>query len=360
MNQFSSNQALQMSGVEKLRRKLKALGLRTLSSSGLAGIVGSAYGGLGTILMFHEFTHSPKNNLDQGCKISDFEAILHWIKNSGREIVPLEEGLRRLEDPEARPFVVLTFDDGYRCNLQLALPVMEKYEAPATIFVPTEMLTRTINAWWLGLRELVKVHDVIDMQPMGARFECKDLPGKIATLRRLTAWVWEDFTRTDALASVFVGHGFSLADVVEQLVMDEAQMVEADRHPLIEIGAHTTTHRALSLLSAEDVERDIRDNKDYLENRLQREVRYFAYPYGAPSLSGSREAEIVEKIGFSGAVTTEPGCLFADHLDATFLLPRQNAEFPDDSFAQTVCGVNGFFRALASRGGSPVANVEAA
>ncbi|WP_346900481.1 polysaccharide deacetylase family protein [uncultured Roseibium sp.] len=348
-----------VSGLGKLKRRVKTLGLQFLYNSGFASVIGRVYGGQGVILMFHEFTHNPRERLDQGCRISDFEELLGSIRKSGRDILTFDEAHRRLEDPAGRPFVVLTFDDGYRSNLELALPVMERYEAPATIFVPTQMMTREINAWWLGLRHMVLTNDRIDMEPMGIRIECPDVDGKIATLRRLTAWVWDDFHRADMLGHVFDAHRVLLPDLVESLVMSEADMIAADRHPLIEIGAHTTTHRALTLLSETEVKDDIGANKRFLEERLGREVPYFAYPYGAPSLSGHREADIVKALGFTAAMTTEPGCLFPEHFADPYLIPRQDAEYTEDSRTQALCGMNGIFRALASRGGRPLVNAGA-
>ncbi|MBL6430820.1 MAG: polysaccharide deacetylase family protein [Alphaproteobacteria bacterium] len=344
-----------LSLAERARRGLKTAGLRLLRASGLPGVVGRIYGGRGVILMFHDFTPDPKADLDQGCKSADFERILKDLRGSGRDIVTMDEALKRLDDPQTRPFAVLTFDDGYRSNIDIALPMLERHHAPATIFVPTDMVTRTINAWWLGLKHLFLDNDRVEIEPMGVRFSCPDRATKTAALRRATAWVWEDFHRADVLASTFAKHGVSLPDIVEARAFDEAEMVEIDRHPLIEIGAHTTTHRALALLDGESVRRDILDNKTYLEDRLGREVGHFAYPYGAPSISGRREAEIVRTAGFRSAVTTTAGCLFPSHLDERFLLPRQNGEYSDDSAAYTACGVNGLFRAIATRGGDPVA-----
>ena len=348
--------SLQLSVKDKLRRTGKTLALKVLSASGLAGLVGRTYGGNGTILMFHEFTRDPRSKLGQGTRIDDFEAVLKMLRESGRDIVGLSEAMNRLEDPESRPFVVLSFDDGYRSNIDLALPVMERYEAPAIIYVPTEVLTRTINAWWLGLREIVMRNDQVVVEPMNSRFECSSYSAKIATLRRLIAWVWEDFRRADGLRKVFLDNGLAMADLVEDLFVNEHGMIEADRHPLIEIGAHTTTHRALRLLTAPEVIKDIADNKTYLESALGRNVPHFAYPYGRPSLTETREAEIVNSLGFETAVTTDPGCLFPQHSANRFLLPRQDAEFPSDGYSHAVCGVNGVYRALASRGGSPITN----
>ncbi|MBC00814.1 MAG: polysaccharide deacetylase [Rhodobacteraceae bacterium] len=344
-----------LSPTDRLKRRVKTLGLRVLSASGATRLVARRYGGRGVILMFHDFTPDPKADLDQGCRSADFERILKDLRRSGRDIVTMDEALQRLEDPQARPFAVLTFDDGYRSNIDIALPMLERHHAPATIFVPTEMMTRTINAWWLGLKHLFLDNDHVEIEPMGVRFACPDRAAKTAALRRATAWVWEDFHRAEMLGPTFARHGVSLPDIVEAQAIDEAEMVEIDRHPLVEIGAHTTTHRALALLDAESVRRDIVDNKTYLEDRLGRDVGHFAYPYGAPSISGRREAEIVRSAGFRSAVTTTAGCLFPSHLDERFLLPRQNGEYTDDSAAYTACGVNGLFRAIATRGGDPVA-----
>jgi peptidoglycan/xylan/chitin deacetylase (PgdA/CDA1 family) len=349
-----------LSAGERWKRRVKTLGLRLLSASGATRLVDCRYGGRGVILMFHDFTRDPRRDLDQGCRIGDFERILRHLRRTGRDIVTLDEAQRRLADPSAGRFAVLTFDDGYRSNIELALPVMERYAAPATIYVPTAMVTREINAWWLGLTALFRDRELIDFEPMGVRWSCPDLDSKIAGLRRALAWVWGDFRRAETLGPTFAAHGISLPDLVERVALDEAGVIAADRHPLVEIGAHTTTHRALALLGDDEVRAELVDNKRFLEERLQREVAHFAYPYGPPSLSGEREPAIAREAGFRSAVTTDPGCLFPDHARRAFTLPRQNAEYTEDGAAYAACGAAGLFRALASRGGSPVAGLAGA
>jgi len=344
---------------EKIKSGIKNAALKGLHLSGGARLLGSVYGGRGVVLMYHEFTQDPQLLLGQGARIADFERSLAALADAGRDFVTLTEAIRRVADPQSKPFVALTFDDGYRCNFDLALPVMEKFGAPATVFIPTRMIDRSINAWWLALREMSRTCDKIDMEPMNTRFFCSDIESRKVALRRMTAWVWEDFSRSEQLEIVFQKHSLSMPDVVEKLIVDEEQMIEADRHPLIEIGAHTTAHQALALLDDTELRQDIADNKKYLERTLEREVPHFAYPYGPPSISGMREANVLKDIGFASAWTTEPGCLFPIHGTNPFLLPRQNAENPENGFAQTGCGVHGVFRAISSRFGSPVVHAEA-
>ncbi len=329
---------------------------RLLHGLGLDAAVGRRYGGSGVVLMFHEFVLDSAQTLGQGCRIDDFEAILAGLQRQGRAFVTLDEAQRRLEAGDTRPFAALTFDDGYRSNMELALPVMERHGAPATIFVPTDMLNRSINAWWLGLRELALHHDRLAIEPMGQIIESRTRAEKAAALEHMTAWVWADFARAALLPDVFAAHGLNMPGLVERLAMTPDEVKAIDRHPLVEIGAHTTTHRALALLSEPDAEADIAANKTHLEALLSREVRWFAYPYGAPSISGTREAEILRRLGFHGAVTTEPGCLFPQHAQARWLWPRQNGEFAAHAVPQALSGAHGVFRALRSGWGEPAVN----
>ncbi len=56
--------------------------------------------------------------------------VLAALKAEGRDIVTPDEALLRLADPHSRDFAVLTFDDAYRDNRTLALPILEEFQAP--------------------------------------------------------------------------------------------------------------------------------------------------------------------------------------------------------------------------------------
>ena len=60
-----------------------------------------------------------------------FEQQLRWLSRR-RRVVSLEETLTRSPKENV---VAITFDDGYRDNLTIALPLLEKYSLPMTLFV---------------------------------------------------------------------------------------------------------------------------------------------------------------------------------------------------------------------------------
>ena len=68
-----------------------------------------------------------------------------------RRILTLDVCLQKLATHDrSRRYAVLTFDDGYRDNLSVALPILERNNAPFMMYVPTGAPTRSMQSWWLG------------------------------------------------------------------------------------------------------------------------------------------------------------------------------------------------------------------
>jgi peptidoglycan/xylan/chitin deacetylase (PgdA/CDA1 family) len=85
-----------------------------------------------TILVYHTIS-TPPEALPGDIDISPerFERQLHWLAR-WRRVVRLTETLR---SPENQRLSAITFDDGFRDNLIVALPLLEKFQLPMTLFV---------------------------------------------------------------------------------------------------------------------------------------------------------------------------------------------------------------------------------
>ena len=214
--------------------------------AGLMPTVRRVLGNRGVILVFHEIHESPTQELMTGSGTTFLDHALVWLKNNGWEIVSLDEGLRRLMQEDGRRFAVLTFDDGYRDNVTHALPILERHDAPFTIFVPTGAPTRTLYSWWLGLRALFRMRDSVTIDAMDRRFDCPDLASKTAALHKVTQWVHSDLRRARMLAPTFATADISLPALNDTYFLDENELKELARHRLASVGAHTSSHAALS------------------------------------------------------------------------------------------------------------------
>ncbi|QOZ35131.1 hypothetical protein XH92_28525 [Bradyrhizobium sp. CCBAU 53421] len=294
------------------------------------------------ILMFHEVQQDGRSELMTGTSVGLFEYSLNWLQQEGREIVSLATALERLASDAGtgRRCAALTFDDGYRDNVTTALPILERFNAPFTIYVPTGAPKRTLQAWWLGLREMFRSGDTVTIEAMDRRFHCPRLREKMAGLNEVTEWIHQDYHRIATLDPTFRKAGLSLSAQNEAYFLDERELQDLARHPLASIGGHTESHAALSCIDTASARAEMADNRRYLEQLLQLPVQHFAYPYGDSKACGPREADLAREIGFSTAVTTRHGQLSglkSDH----FALPRLGVGGQFDTTAKFEARISG-------------------
>jgi peptidoglycan/xylan/chitin deacetylase (PgdA/CDA1 family) len=306
----------------KVKHLLKNAVCQGISWAGMMPVVSTLLADRAVILMFHEVQEDCPSELLTGTPIALFEYALKWLKMAGWDIVSLDDCLDRLAtNDQQRRNAVLSFDDGYRDNVLVALPILERHNAPFTMYIPTGAPKRTLQSWWLGLRELFRSRDRITIEPMGMRFYCPDARTKAFALREVTQWVHADYGRVPMLAMDFVKAGIALTALNDKYFLDEQQLQTLARHPLASIGGHTTSHAALKNLEASAARTEMADNRYYLEDLLQVSVRHFAYPYGGPRACGPREEGLARAVGFRTAVTTRHGQFGATRPNH-FALPR--------------------------------------
>lgn len=322
--------------------------------SGLNRIVGRRYGGAGVIFTLHSIVDEADELRDPlRCPLSTLERALRWARSQQVDIVSLDEAVHRLALADGRPFVVITFDDGYRDNITRALPLLERFNAPCTIYVTSHMITRELFCWWDAIVPLVSGRETVEVEPMGRRFDLATATSRGEALKAIRRWVHEDSARAELLRPVFIRHGIDMADLVDRAGMTLEELQRAGAHRLVTIGGHTETHGFLDRQSPDQVRQELSGNKAFLEHATQRPVHHFAYPYGA---AGPREAAIAANSGFRTAVTTQAGTVFKAHATNGRLLALPRAALDLNDTAHTLdCHARGVFRFLRTRAGEPVA-----
>lgn len=284
--------------------------------------VRALFAGRAAILLYHEIQRDCRSELMTGTSVSLFEYSLNWLRQDGWSIVSLDECLQKLASKDrSRRYAALTFDDGYRDNVSVALPILERHNVPFMMYVPTGAPTRSLQSWWLGVRKLFLLRDRIAIDALGRRFDCRELRSKMSGFEEVIQWVHQDYRRAALLASTFKQNKISLATLNEQYFLDERELSILARHPLASIGGHTASHAALATLDSSSARAELADNRRYLENLIQKSVRHVAYPYGTPGACGLREEHLANEVGFQSAVTTTQRQLH-DHKVNRFALPR--------------------------------------
>ena len=333
-----------------MRKFLIGAGLRALRASRVHRLARPFTQGIGAILLFHHVRpfapampgYAPNRLLE--ITPAFFEAVIVKTRSLGFEIVTLDEAVARVrraaEGERTRPFVALTFDDGYRDNRDHALPILRQHGAPFTVFVTTGFADHTARLWWLELEEAVRRATRIGMPQGGAALDC---PSPAAKLRVFNQLYWQlrampEAAAMDRILALSAAEGIDPASFARDLCLNWRELGEFAGEPLCTIGAHTRTHPRLALHTAAVAQDEMASSRIVIAEQLGVEPRHFAYPVGDPTSAGPREFEMARALGFASALTTRPGMLFPGHASHLTALPRVsvNGNWQDIGFIEVL------------------------
>jgi peptidoglycan/xylan/chitin deacetylase (PgdA/CDA1 family) len=305
-------------------------------------------GGVGAILTLHHVRPARSEEFQPNRLLEvtpEFlESVVASIRNAGVDIVSLDEARRRLlESDFRRRFVCLTLDDGYRDNLRYAFPVLKKYDAPFTIYIPTSFIDRTGDLWWLTLEAVIARNTRIRLTMDGAdrSFDCSTTEAKYELFEHIYWWLRRIEDETEmrrVVRDLGARYGVDAAEFCEQLCMRWDELGELAADPLTTIGAHTVNHIMLKKASDDVVRTEMRMSAATIEAALGTRPKHFSYPVGDRTSAGPREFRIAAELGFATAVTTRPGALFPEHRTHLTALPRisLNGEYQQLRYAKVL------------------------
>ncbi len=252
--------------------------------------------------------------------INRFDQIIAAI-SAVYNLLPLNEAVFRLQSgtlPDRA--ACITFDDGYLDNYLNAFPVLQKYNAPATIFIATRFMQGEVM-WNDRIIEAVRSFSgTFELNELGVeKIDCCNDHNKRQVIRTLIEKVkyMSPEARMEAVTGVESLTGFVQK---QRMMMCEDEIRRLHKHGVL-IGAHTQSHPILASLDDEEAIREISGSKADVEAVLGEPVTSFAYPNGRYGRDyDKRHAKIVEDLGFDFAVSTNHGIAAGSH--SLYELPR--------------------------------------
>jgi peptidoglycan/xylan/chitin deacetylase (PgdA/CDA1 family) len=207
-----------------------------------------------------------------------------------------------------KPFIVFTFDDGYVDNYQYAFPIFQKYNIPFTIYISTGLIDGSSMLWWYLLEDIVMQNDSVVLNN-GLSFCSESLADKESAFLQIRKVILElptsDFDyRVRELLSIYTPDPGKYST---KLVLNWNQILEMSKSPLCTIAAHTVSHRRLTELSDKDLLKEMIECKRIIENKINKTVEHFSYPFGTSFEVNERVIDIVKKSGYKAATFANGG-----------------------------------------------------
>ena len=206
--------------------------------------------------------------------------------------------------------VVVTFDDGYTDNYEVAMPILNQVGVPAAFYATIDSIENRRLPWPSRLRFAFF---------MTSRSEWRDGAGKTWPLKTPEQKNGAFLAVCDLVAQLAASaQEQSVARVESELDkchpkgFGEWMMTWEQLRGLTEsghiVGSHTMTHPNLAFVTVDEVRWELLESKQRLESRLGKKVVHFSYPCPAlyPNWSEQTVGESMRS-GYTTAVTTSSG-----------------------------------------------------
>ena len=289
--------------------------------------LGRPWRGRACVICYHrilpddEFEADKSPNYNLIMPTSKFAEQMEFLSEN-HEVVSMDGLVDYLEsepDRDSNKFVVaVTFDDGYKDNLTHALPILEQYNIPATIYITTRFPEGDTWMWWNEIWDYLDNNDVLEVNDVPEGLTISTLRQKIKCFNKLFDWIlnlsYEKQKKyVETITKSVARKQYS------NLCLNWEEIKILDQHPLVTIGAHTNSHPNLKKLTEQEAFAEMSYSKNLLEEKLKHSVEHFAYPFGTHNEADVREFELASRCGFRTAVTTRPESLKSPALNA---IPR--------------------------------------
>jgi peptidoglycan/xylan/chitin deacetylase (PgdA/CDA1 family) len=238
------------------------------------------------VLNYHSFSNYNNYKIKRGSVLEkghqrQFEKQVKWLNRHFGFTTP-EDFFSA--DTNSKSKVFITFDDGYRDNFGLALPVLKKYHASAAFFIVTSIPGTTK---WL-------LHDEIRYLAQEGKLNAQE-----------TEKVLKNLNSGNSIDTELLGNVTSLRNKLPEvrLMMDWEEIKTLHSQGFI-IGSHTHNHSPFLFLNEAERRKELKDSLEMLSSQLKEKTTHFAYPNG---LYDENCNVLMQESGIRFAFTTVPG-----------------------------------------------------
>ena len=264
------------------------------------------------ILLYHRILEQPFDNpLGTIVSKENFEKQIKYLSKNF-EVTSLD---RAFSEPTTKLKVIITFDDGYIDNYEVAFPILEQYGVTAHFFLATDYVSSGQPIWDWDLKLMMNNSNKnFEINIGSENFNRNKYEGRDNIL------LWElisclKFLESDERLKI-------IKNIKEQLEVDnldysqdrcmnwEEIKVMQDRG--MHFGSHGCSHTSFSFLPEDALKNEIRGSLDVINRELSPKSHFLAFPFGSKSDFNDKTIREVLSSGFDRCLLNVQGYNIAE------------------------------------------------
>lgn len=233
------------------------------------------------VLLYHEVPSLAGNH---SVDLATFESHITFMKRHF-DFITLQQ-LKESRNPLSRIRVLLTFDDGFRNQFELAKRVLLKYGVPAVFFISSRHSSPGAYLWFVYERMLAGHFQGDGFTFRGMYFGMRP-EHREKSMSRLRSVLLDLKPHPSAMYRAIEQELPCVNEMIDRRVVTDCyqgmtaeQLADLAREPQFTIGCHTVDHPLLTRCTSEEAFRQIADNRAWLERVSNRKCTTIAYPGG--------------------------------------------------------------------------------
>ena len=251
-----------------------------------------------SIVNYHYLSNEPAEGDVLEVSFQIIEQQLRTLKDE-YSLLPCVSGLDSLFLQQGSglrmPVLILTIDDA-DCNILQLVPILEKYQAPITLFVPVGfclddqsldgLRSRCLHFGAFNLLNKVEGHERYNLE----NYFHEVMSLNIGELKEL-------------LDKLLIEADSGRDPLTERKLLNVKNLEEISRHKLVTLASHSMSHVRLALLPDKWLRWEIEQSIDYIKE-WGGDGALFSYPYGNKGSFNSATQKVLEEKCVKYAFTT--------------------------------------------------------
>ena len=260
-------------------------------------------------LNYHRIGNIMQNPYDDGvfsANADGFRRQVQYLKKH-YDILSIEQMERLMVDPVIlqKPAVIITFDDGYRDNYDIAFPILKEEGVIGVFFIPTSFIDNPVLPWWdqiaFIVKKTLKTRLILSLPVAGTVVDIDNKDNALVAIRSLHELY---HSCTLEMKNLFLkdlaGSANVIIDAEQQgqgLFMKWDHIREMSKSGM-DFGSHGHSHTILTELNETQLRDDYMQSKTILEQKLGSEISAVSYPGGRPDMFSGVTMKLAAEAGY--------------------------------------------------------------